>query len=108
MTHTLPEAPVLLEKWEEVLNEESSPKIISHERRVATAMVLENQARALAEDAPTNSGFGGANFAKWDPVLMTLVRRSMPNLMHLRCCWCTANVWSYRHRVCNEVPLQRC
>ena len=82
MTHTLPEAPVLLEKWEEVLNEESSPKIVSHERRVATAMVLENQARALAEDAPTNSGFGGANFAKWDPVLMTLVRRSMPNLMH--------------------------
>jgi len=91
MTHTLPEAPVLLEKWADVLNDESAPKIVSHERKVATAMVLENQARALAEqnggsmlseDAPTNSGFGGANFAKWDPVLMTLVRRSMPNLMH--------------------------
>jgi hypothetical protein len=49
-------------------------------------MVLENQEKALKEDAaflseaaPTNAT--GANINNWNPILISLVRRSMPNLI---------------------------
>ena len=80
----------LIEKWAPVLNEESAGKIDDHHRKAVTAAVLENQERALAEEraaqsgflteaAPTNANTG--SIGTWDPVLISLVRRSMPNLM---------------------------
>ncbi len=62
-------------KWQPVLDHPDLPKVI-----------LENQERALKEDAaflneaaPTNAT--GSNIANWDPILISLVRRSMPNLI---------------------------
>ncbi len=77
----------LVEKWSPVLNEESAGTIKDSHRRAVTAQILENQERAFAEQAaqggmlmetPTNATAAAAN---WDPVLIALVRRAMPNLM---------------------------
>ena len=84
----------LIEKWSPVLNEESAGAITDPLRKAVTAAVLENQEKALMEEraatagflaeAPTNST-GGA-VANWDPVLISLVRRAMPNLMAYDLC----------------------
>ena len=79
----------LTEKWAPVLNEASAGKIEDSYRKSVTAVVLENQEKALSEaraaqrgylteDAPgTNTG----SIDKWDPILISLVRRAMPNMM---------------------------
>ena len=81
----------LMEKWAPVLNHEGSAPIESAYKREVTAVLLENQERemgkqqeALFETAPTNSvgsysDTGG--IAKFDPVLISLVRRAMPQLI---------------------------
>ena len=80
----------LVEKWAPVLNEESAGTIKDAHRRSVTAAILENQETALREERAQNQGFiteaapAGANtgsIGTWDPVLISLVRRSMPNLM---------------------------
>ena len=80
----------LIEKWAPVLNEESAGKITDHHKKAVTAAVLENQELALREErgqanyleeatgAPANQISSASN---WDPVLISLVRRAMPNLM---------------------------
>jgi len=83
----------LIEKWAPVLNEESAGTIQDHHRKAVTAAILENQERAFAEEAaqgqmlseaaPTNNT---ANAANWNPVLIALVRRAMPNLMAYDMC----------------------
>ena len=80
----------LIEKWAPVLNEESAGTIQDHHRKAVTAAVLENQEIALKEQgmlteaAPTNAT--GANIDNWNPVLIALVRRAMPNLMAYDLC----------------------
>jgi len=88
----------LQEKWAPILDHEGGIKD-SH-RRMVTAVLLENQERALREEreflseAPTNStgssgataGFSadataGGPTAGFDPVLISLIRRAMPNLV---------------------------
>jgi hypothetical protein len=79
----------LVEKWAPVLNEESAGTISDNHKRSVTAMVLENQEAALREERAQHNGFlteaapGNAtsSIGTWDPVLISLVRRSMPNLM---------------------------
>ena len=91
----------LIEKWEPVLGHDSFAKIADDTRRNVTAVVLENTEKALREggemvnmttllETPTNAagtgGFtGGATatgpVAGYDPVLISLVRRAMPNLI---------------------------
>jgi hypothetical protein len=82
----------LVEKWGPVLNEESAGTIADRHRRNVTAAVLENQEKAMiAENAqssflaetPANNT---ASVANWDPVLISLVRRAMPNLMAYDVC----------------------
>ena len=81
----------LVEKWGPVLNEESAGTIQDKHRRAVTAAVLENQENALREEgmmfenaaAPANST---ASTANWNPVLIALVRRAMPNLMAYDLC----------------------
>jgi hypothetical protein len=73
-------------KWQPVLEHPELPKIGDSYRRAVTATILENQERAMKEDAgflnetaPTNST--GSAVANWDPILISLVRRAMPNLI---------------------------
>jgi len=97
----------LQEKWAPLLNYEGLDSIKDSHRRAVTAVLLENQERFLREqssfdngslsmlmESPTNSGnaagasgaFGGGSSAGgptagFDPVLISLIRRSMPNLV---------------------------
>src|SRR6056300_1014578 len=73
-------------KWQPVLEHPDLPKVQDSYRRAVTATILENQERAMKEDAaflneaaPTNST--GASISNWDPILISLVRRAMPNLI---------------------------
>ena len=80
-------------KWTEVLDHPDLPKISDPYKRAVTAVILENQEKALAEEraqagyqlneaAPANATTGGTgNMANFDPILISLVRRSMPNLI---------------------------
>ena len=84
----------LIEKWAPVLNEESAGKIQDHHRKAVTAAILENQERALIEERSASQGFlaesptnsTGNAVSNWDPVLISLVRRAMPNLMAYDVC----------------------
>ena len=97
----------LMEKWAPLLDAEGVDAIKDSHRRATTAVLLENQERFLREQAafesgtgmlneaaPTNSGnavgasgaFGAGSAdagptAGFDPVLISLIRRSMPNLV---------------------------
>ena len=81
----------LQEKWQPVLEHPELPKIEDAYRRAVTTLILENQEKSLREDrsflgeaAPTNAT--GANIDNWDPILSSLVRRSMPNLIAYDIC----------------------
>ena len=89
----------LQEKWAPLLNHEGCDKISDPHRRAVTAVLLENQEKFALEQAafegggmlteqPTNAvgngGYtsaGGQTVAGFDPVLISLIRRSMPNLV---------------------------
>ena len=81
----------LIEKWAPVLNEESAGTIQDQHRKAVTAAVLENQEQALREEGAlmeTNdtSTVTSGTTANWNPVLIALVRRAMPNLMAYDIC----------------------
>ena len=81
----------LIEKWAPVLNEESAGTIQDQHRKAVTAAVLENQEQALREEGmimETNdtSTVTSGTTANWNPVLIALVRRAMPNLMAYDIC----------------------
>ena len=81
----------LMEKWAPVLEHTDVPSIQDSHKQAVTARLLENQEIAareeavaksntfLGEDAPANAT--GANVAGFNPVLISLVRRAMPNLI---------------------------
>jgi len=73
----------LVEKWAPVLNEESAGKIKDHTRMKAVAAILENQERANAEQRELTETVANttSSAANWDPVLIALARRAMPNMM---------------------------
>jgi len=75
----------LVEKWSPILDHSDWDKISDPYKRAVTAVVLENQKMAmdsekhmLMEATPTNLAGGVSNF---DPVLISLVRRAIPNLV---------------------------
>ena len=86
----------LVKKWAPILEHESAPKIRDNYRKEVTAVLLENQERemakqreALFEAAPANSvgSYGDTNgFAKFDPVMISLVRRAMPQMIAYDVC----------------------
>ena len=76
----------LQEKWQPVLEHNDLPEINDSYRKAVTTVILENQEKALKEDkgflgeaAPTNAT--GSAVDNWDPILISLVRRAMPNLI---------------------------
>ena len=83
----------LQEKWSPVLQHPDLPEIKDSYRRAVTTIILENQEKALREDknfltetAPTSFVGGNAALDTWDPILISLVRRSMPNLIAYDIC----------------------
>ena len=76
----------LVEKWAPVLNEESSGQISDAHRRAVTAAVLENQEIALKEEQSLTEITQAGSVANWNPVLIALVRRAMPNLVAYDIC----------------------
>jgi hypothetical protein len=89
---------ILTEKWEPVLGHEALPSIQDDYRKKVTAVLLENQEQALRSQHLTEDTLGGNNLGMpvsytntgtvsgYDPVLISLVRRSMPNLMAYDIC----------------------
>ena len=93
----MPNTEALQEKWAPVLDYEGMDPIADSHRRAVTAVLLENQEQTLREEreflsegptvntqSGTNPGFSaGAStpVAGFDPVLISLIRRAMPNLV---------------------------
>ena len=84
----------LLEKWQPILDSEDAPKLVDRHRKAVTATVLENTEKALAEER-NHQGFQlnevaannvSTNIDNWDPILIGLVRRAMPNLLAYDIC----------------------
>jgi hypothetical protein len=79
----------LQKKWAPVLDHEALPSIKDNYKRAVTAVILENQERALREEktalfenVPVNNIAQDPNgIDRYDPILISLVRRSLPNLM---------------------------
>ena len=86
----------LQEKWKPILEHNGLEEVKDNHRKAVTAILLENQEKFLREERavlyedPTNSagtgGFSGSAsptgpVAGFDPVLISLIRRSMPKLM---------------------------
>ena len=118
----------LLEKWEIVLDHPSLPKIADDHRRVCTALMLENtetNARGVEAQAPgsqflteapipvnfmgaSSSTQGSGGIDTFDPVLVSLVRRAMPNLIAYDLCGVqpmtgpTGLVFAMRSRYTNQ------
>jgi hypothetical protein len=84
----------LEKKWEPILNHPDLGAIKDPYRRSVTAVILENQQKALREEksalfetAANNIAGGGATeIDRYDPILISLVRRSLPNLMAYDVC----------------------
>jgi hypothetical protein len=81
----------LQEKWQPVLSHPDLPEIKDNYKKAVTSIILENQEKAMKEDAaflseaaPTNSTGGTIN--NYDPILISLVRRAMPNLIAYDVC----------------------
>ena len=76
------------EKWAPVMEHADLPEIKDSYRRDVTLRLLENQEKFLAEqpanDAGTMPDTGGV--AKWDPILISLVRRAMPQMIAYDVC----------------------
>lgn len=91
----------LQKKWEKILSHKDLPAIKDNHRKAVCAVLLENQERdmreqgtiglnMLAEAAPANAAQGfpnnNANLKGYDPVLISLIRRALPNLMAFDVC----------------------
>ena len=85
-------AEQLQKKWAPILEHKDLNSINDNYRKAVTAVVLENTEKALREErsnasfnlteAAANATTGGTgNMANWDPILISLVRRAMPNLI---------------------------
>lgn len=81
----------LVEKWKGVIDNDKLPPVKDQWKRAALAQCMENTLEemktqkgfaphSLFEDSPTNN-FGGGQVQYQDPILISMLRRSMPNLM---------------------------
>ena len=82
----------LIEKWNPVLEHAEVPSITDKHKKATVARLLENQEMSLREDQRSSQGnmiseaaaannIGAAALGTFDPVLISLVRRAMPNLI---------------------------
>jgi len=80
----------LQQKWDPVLNHPELESIKDPYKRAVTALVLENQQQAMRQDAQalnettysaTPANATGSSISNYDPILISLVRRALPNLI---------------------------
>ena len=81
----------LQKKWDPVLNHPELEAIKDPYKRSVTALVLENQQQAMAQDrmalneaatgGTTPANITGSGVSNFDPILISLVRRALPNLI---------------------------
>ena len=116
-----------IRKWKPVLDHSDLPKIADAHKRATVATLLENQERAqreqmLVEASPTNAlgagmsplAAGGENgsLRGFDPILIQLVRRAMPNLMAYDICGVqamtapTGLIFAMRSRYSNQTGTE--
>ena len=83
----------LQQKWQAILEHPDLPAIKDSYKRAVTSVLLENQERSLREErsamfeaAPTNNINATSGIDKYDPIMIGLVRRAMPNLMAYDIC----------------------
>ena len=86
----------LTQKWEKILDHPDLPEIKDSYKRQVTSVLLENQEKSLREErssllteTPANAiqgNSGSGSIATYDPILIGLVRRAMPNLMAYDIC----------------------
>tara|TARA_A100001388_G_scaffold171186_1_gene127952 strand:- start:251 stop:1597 length:1347 start_codon:yes stop_codon:yes gene_type:complete len=118
----------LQEKWSPILEHSELDPIKDNYRKAVTSVLLENQERFLAEErgmiteaAPTNSlggtGYSGSSTATgpvagFDPVLISLLRRSMPKLIAYDICGVqpmtgpTGLIFAMRSRYTNQTGTE--
>ena len=97
---------ILMEKWAPVINHEDLDPIGERDKKAVVAQVLENTEKALREEAGildeasiSGASFGGAmsgsntnstlnatGRAGYDPIIISLVRRAMPQMMAFDLC----------------------
>ena len=77
-------------KWSPVLDHPDLGEIKDSYRKAVTAVVLENQEKALAEEKNITEAVHANNMSSavdtYDPILISLVRRALPNLMAYDVC----------------------
>jgi len=80
------------EKWKPVMEHQDLPEIKDNYKRDVTLRLLDNQDKFLSEAAPTNH-MGGSSLTAgagaidtWDPILISLVRRAMPQMISYDVC----------------------
>jgi len=115
-------------KWAKVLDHEALPKIVGYNKRRDVAQLLENTERALREEngilSETTSGIpvnfmgassstaGSGGIDTFDPVLISLVRRNMPNLIAYDICGVqpmtgpTGLIFAMRSRYSNQTGAE--
>jgi hypothetical protein len=83
----------LQQKWQAILEHPDLPEIKDSYKKAVTSVLLENQERSLREErsalfeaAPTNNISATSGIDKYDPIMIGLVRRAMPNLMAYDIC----------------------
>jgi len=77
------------EKWSPILEHADLPEIQDKYKKAVTAVILENQEKALVEERgqanflseTAANNISGGGVGTWDPILISLVRRAMPNLI---------------------------
>jgi len=78
----------LQEKWQPVLNHPDLPEITDSYKRAVTSVILENQEREMnaQQQMLAEADMSTGAVANFNPVLISLVRRAMPNLMAYDVC----------------------
>ena len=81
----------LQKKWSPVLEHPELQEISDPYKKAVTTVVLENQEKALREEKEalfeaTHANQTGASVDNYDPILISLVRRALPNLMAYDVC----------------------
>lgn len=111
----------LVRKWKPILEHQDLPSIKDAHKRAVTATALEMTEKAIAQDgsynplslseaAPTNAT--GSAIANFDPVLISLVRRALPNLIAYDICGVqpmtgpTGLIFAMRSRYANQTGAE--